>query len=110
MGCLGAGGELGTVGALWFYDISDPSSPTLLGSFSTEELDPTKNFCTSHFYNFVPGSALLVVGWYRSGIIVVDYSDPSSPTEHASFLPQGAHFCPRAIGATPSTGTRSSRA
>lgn len=90
-GCLGEGGG-GTAGALWFYDVSHPSKPGLKGSFSTEELNPAKNFCTSHFYNFIPGTQLLVVGWYRSGMIVVDYSDPSSPKEHAAFLPMGAHY------------------
>lgn len=86
------GGAAAAVGALWFYDISDPSSPSLMGSFSTEELDPPKVPCTSHFYNFIPGEEKIVIGWYKSGLIVVDYADPMQPQEHGKFLPEGGDF------------------
>ncbi|HWB71089.1 MAG TPA: hypothetical protein VG452_02645, partial [Egibacteraceae bacterium] len=88
-GCLGL--ERG-VGALWFYDTTDPARPLPLGSFSTSELDPTKVPCTSHFFNFVPDSAQVVVGWYRSGVIVADFTDPAQPREQAVFLPEGGDF------------------
>lgn len=90
-GCLGTG-SLGLVGALWFYDISDPAAPRPLGSYSTEELSPTDMPCTSHFYNFVPGTSLLSVGWYRSGMVVVDYEDPASPRTEAVFEPANTDF------------------
>lgn len=86
-GCLGTGSR-GLVGALWFYDVSDPAIPRPLGSFSTEERS-TSTLCTSHFYNFVPGTTYLVVGWYESGMLVVDYADPSSPRQHAFLRPGG---------------------
>lgn len=90
-GCLGTD-SLGGVGALWFYDISDPHNPRLRGSYSTDELDPLEPLCTSHFYNFVPGTTLLSVGWYHSGMIVVDYADPAAPTTAATFEPAGGNF------------------
>lgn len=90
-GCLGQGSG-GTAGALWFYDVTDPAAATLTGSFSTTQLNPAKNFCTSHWYNFIPGTELLVVGWYGSGMFVVDYSDPAAPAEHANFRPAGTNY------------------
>lgn len=80
-----------TLGALWFYDISDPASPALQGAFSTSEAS-LETPCTSHFYNFVPGTTLLAVGWYKSGMIVVDYEDPAAATEHAVYEPVGGDF------------------
>lgn len=79
------------VGALWFYDISDPAAPSLLGTFSTSEASP-ENPCTSHFYNFVPGTSLLAVGWYKSGMIVVDYSALPETSEFAVYEPVGGDF------------------
>lgn len=80
-----------TLGALWFYDIEDPASPSLQGSFSTSEASP-ETPCTSHFYNFIPGTTLLTVGWYKSGMMVVDYEDPLMATEHAVYEPVGGDF------------------
>lgn len=85
-GCLGPAQE--TVGALWFYDTSDPAMPVPRGAFSTDELSDDQ-LCTSHFYNFIPGTELLVVGWYESGLIVVDYSGLPRGIEHAYLRPGG---------------------
>lgn len=85
-GCLGPAQE--TVGALWFYDTTDPEMPVPQGAFSTDELSDAQ-LCTSHFYNFIPGTELLVVGWYESGMIVVDYSDLPQGIEHAYLRPGG---------------------
>lgn len=90
-GCQGTG-SIGGLGALWFYDVSDPSSPTPLGSFSPTERNPTQLQCTSHFYNFVPGEDLVSVGWYRAGAILADFSDPARPAERAAFAPYDASF------------------
>lgn len=88
-GCLGV--EQGVTGALWFYDVADPSFPVPLGSFASGEAAP-KTLCTSHFYNFIPGTTLLAVGWYESGMLVVDYEDPSSAFEHAFYRPDDATY------------------
>jgi hypothetical protein len=78
-------------GALWFYDIGIPEAPVFLGTFSTDDLS-TDMPCTSHFYNFIPGTTLLTVGWYKAGMIVVDYANRTMPREHAVYLPTGGDF------------------
>lgn len=88
-GCLSTTAD--PLGALWFFDISVPEAPLLLGTFSTSELAADMP-CTSHFFNFIPGTTLLTVGWYKSGIIVVDYANRTAPTEHAVFQPAGGDF------------------
>lgn len=88
-GCLATTQD--PIGALWFYDISDPALPILEGTFSTAEL-AEKMPCTSHFYNFIPGTTLLTVGWYKSGMLVVDYGGLPQTSEHAVFTPTGGSF------------------
>ena len=87
-GCLSAP----TAGAVWFYDVTDPTLPVLQGSFAPSKPQPTASPCSSHFYNFIPDSTLLVVGWYEAGIVVVDYANPTLPQQHAVFLPQLGNF------------------
>lgn len=91
---VGANGCLGdrTTGALWFYDVTNPELPLLQGSFAPETPRPTASPCTSHFYNFVPGTTFVVVGWYEAGIVVVDYADPTLPVEAGVFLPELGNF------------------
>ncbi len=92
-GCAGTG-TLGAVGALWFYDTSMPEVPLLEGSYSTAELAASLE-CTSHFYNFVPGTSQVVTGWYESGMIVTDFSNPTLPTTVGVYDPDetgGASF------------------
>lgn len=76
-----------TLGALWFYDTTDPSDPQLLGWFkmpvpednawNREWMYPS---CTSHFGEVVEGRDKVVVGWFHAGVALVDFSDPSNPT------------------------------
>jgi hypothetical protein len=99
--CVGASRS----GALWFYDLADPRAPTLLGTFAPATPMPDKGFCTSHFYNFVPGSDRLVTSWMEGGAFVVDYGSlpglrgngapaplTAAAQEQAWFLPVGASF------------------
>ena len=75
---------------LWFYDLSDPTSPMLLGSWAPKSCEPSEQAeraCSSHWYNFVPGTHLLVSAWRHEGVFVVDYSDPAAPVEIAYFRP-----------------------
>jgi hypothetical protein len=88
-GCLPSTSD--PAGALWFYDIGVPEVPVFMGTFSTSEAAPDMP-CTSHFYNFIPGTTLLTVGWYKSGMIVVDYANRTRPTEHAVYQPEGGDF------------------
>lgn len=87
------------IGALWFYDISDPENPEMLGWFapdvpvqqhsdafvSTAQSNPTATpfsmSCTSHFGDLIPGHEKVVMGWYQAGVLVIDFSDPSNPVQ-----------------------------
>lgn len=78
------GTEAGAVstptGALWFYDISEPTAPVLQGYVSA----PTPSegnaaTCTAHFGDFVGDRPLFAMGWYTAGVLLVDFSDPTRP-------------------------------
>ncbi len=74
-----------TVGAVWFYDISNEEAPVPLGHVSapapTDDVGPTMaaSACTAHFGDFVPDRDKLVVGWYIAGTLLIDFSDPTNP-------------------------------
>jgi hypothetical protein len=86
-----AGGALGPacatghdpLGAIWFFDVTDPANPVLKGSFSLPR--PRVIACTAHNFNVIPGIErdVLVSGFYRGGVAVVDFTDPSAPFEVA---------------------------
>lgn len=111
-GCLFYDEATGTssfTGALWFYDISDEASPQLLSWLSpptvvneqpeadTENMDPTNPLgildnlpsCTAHFGTLVPGEEKLVMAWYHAGVVLIDFSDPSSPMIIDQFQDEG---------------------
>lgn len=72
------------LGALWFFDVTDPANPVEKGFFS---LPRQRGYaCTAHNYNVVPvaGRNILVSAWYTGGISVVDFTDPSAPREIAN--------------------------
>jgi len=54
-------------GAIWFYDISDPSTPVLQGYVSapTETENPAP--CTAHFGDVVGDREVLATGCYQPG-------------------------------------------
>lgn len=83
--CSGTG--TGISGALWFYDVSDPTTPKQLGHFVPPRA--VDGLCTAHNFSVIPGIErdALVTAWYSAGTMVVDFSDPSSPTEFAHYLP-----------------------
>lgn len=79
--------------ALWFWDISDLATPTPLGYYaisynSATATDPS--LCTTHFGTLVEDRDLFVIGWYTAGVGIVDFSDPTDPTEIAHYEPDGA--------------------
>ena len=86
------------MGSIWIYDISNPQLPMLVGHADPPRGDDgvgtllgwVESWCTSHHYNFVPGTKLLVSGWYTGGTNVLDLSDPSAPEEIAYYLPEDA--------------------
>ncbi len=81
----------GPTGNLWFYDISDETAPVLLGHVSPEaydgftEGDPTDvetaatGSCTSHFGRLVEDTDFLVMSFYSSGVLLIDFTDPEVP-------------------------------
>jgi hypothetical protein len=79
-GCLSgdAAGHL-PLGALGFYDISDPKKPVLRSLFSLPQREASIP-CTAHNFNVVPtlnGRKVLVAGWQNGGTTVLDFTDPS---------------------------------
>jgi hypothetical protein len=64
-GAAGGGGcaadKDSTIGAMWFYNIEDPSNPQLAGHYSLPRIPPTTEDeasrsvrCTTHLYNILP--------------------------------------------------------
>jgi hypothetical protein len=82
-------------GALYAYDISDPTRPLFRGQFSSPRgavpvgtlVTPV---CTAHNFNFIPGTKKVVTSWYTGGTSVVDFADAASPKEVAHFRPEDA--------------------
>lgn len=87
-------------GALWFYDVSNPATPVLVGYYNVPRGSAVSSFfatpntwCTAHMYNFKPGTRLLTTAWYQGGINVLDVADPRSPKELA-YYQSGDDFSP----------------
>lgn len=91
-----AGSSNSPIGALWFYDISDPTTPLPLGYYNvprrsnpetTNEAGYMK--CTSHNFNILPMKDkkryVASVGYRSAGFSVVDFSDPAAPKEIAHY-------------------------
>ena len=81
-GC-GPGGDHVPLGALWFYDISDPANPTPKATYRIPQVVATA-FCSAHNFNTVPltnGKNVLVSAWYNGGTTVVDFTDPTTPKQ-----------------------------
>lgn len=83
----------GPTGAMWAYDISNPQAPVLQGYFGTTHgpavwttADGRAKWCTSHNFNFIPGTYQMVQSWYSAGFNVIDWSDPTSPEEIAYYV------------------------
>ena len=91
-----AGDQNSPVGALWFYDVSDPANPSLLGYYNvprgsrpdTPE-EAAYIACTSHNFNILPmkdpTKYIATVGYRSAGFSVVDFSDPSNAVETAFY-------------------------
>ena len=88
----------GPTGALFMYDISTPSLPIPVSYYGIDRSPQypvgssnvdRNTWCTSHLFNFVPGTYRLVTSWYASGMNVVDFSDPMNPVEIAHYMGTG---------------------
>jgi hypothetical protein len=85
LSCSGATSS--PLGALWFYDVSDPNNPVQKGFFSQPR--SAGGLCTAHNFMVVPGIVknALVTAWYSAGVMTVDFSDPDNPKEIAHYVP-----------------------
>jgi hypothetical protein len=86
-GCLD-GNEHLPIGAIWFYDVSNPAVPLLRGTFRIPQA-VTATLCTAHNFNTVPVDTerdLLVSAWYRGGTTVVDFTDPGNPQQVGYYI------------------------
>lgn len=83
----------GPIGNLWFYDISDEQNPTLLGHVSPEVYDDPADLtgsCTAHFGRLLEDTGFLVMGWYTSGVVLVDFRDPANPVLTDRLVQEGS--------------------
>lgn len=89
----GVGGEDSFIGAAWFYDVSDPENPELLGhhsyprppSMGADAITGARPRWTNHNFSVIPmkdaKKYLLAVSYYLGGISVVDFSNPADAKE-----------------------------
>lgn len=75
-------------GAIWFYDISDPATPEMLG-YVAPPAGPAGTVCTAHNFNVIEGHDMLVAGFYGAGTLLVDFSDPTAPFIVQQQQPEG---------------------
>lgn len=87
-GCLTPGNS--PLGALWFYDVSDPTSPQLRGFFQMPQVEASA-LCTAHNYNVVPlkgNKDILTIAWDDGGTHVIDFTDPANPEQVGYYIPR----------------------
>ncbi len=90
-GCIG-GNEHVPIGAIWFYDVSNPALPLLRGTFRIPQ-SVISTICTAHNFNTVPLETerdLLVSAWYNGGTTVVDFTDPANPQQVGYYIVRSA--------------------
>ena len=86
------------VGAMWFYDISDPSAPVQVGRFGPPRTafpdspeEAARHACTNHNMTVLPmkdpKKYIVSTSWYAAGISLIDFSDPANPEETAYYVP-----------------------
>lgn len=68
----------GPLGNLFFYDITDEANPVLRGSISPGA-ESQRGSCTAHFGGIVEDQALVVMAFYSSGIVLVNFDDLDNP-------------------------------
>jgi hypothetical protein len=118
-GAAGGGGCTGDkdspVGAMWFYDVTDPASPENVGHYSLPRVpnvdspDELARFrCTTHIYTILPmkdpKKYIAVSSFYSGGISAVDFSDPANPKEIGHYLSSREESTPTAGRRTGTTG------
>lgn len=72
-----------SLGSIWLYDITNPFVPVPVGHADPPRGDDgvgtlfgwVPSWCTSHHYNFIPGTKILTTGWYTAGTNLLDLAD-----------------------------------
>lgn len=88
----------GRIGAMWFYDITDPENPKEVGhygpprtAFPTTAESAARHACTNHNFNILPmknpKKYVAVTSYYAAGLSALDFSDPANPKEIAYYVP-----------------------
>jgi hypothetical protein len=82
------------VGAIWFYDVSDPTTPVPISWVAppvpADNTPPAP--CTAHFGEILPGRDKIVVGWRAAGSVLVDFADVRNPEILDDALPVGDNW------------------
>ncbi|MFP5352216.1 MAG: LVIVD repeat-containing protein [Actinomycetota bacterium] len=87
----------GPTGSLWAYDFTVRQAPALIGHWGPKRgplpagsSNYNRNtWCSAHLFNFIPGTYTLVGSWYAGGMSVVDFSNPTLPSEVAHYMGTG---------------------
>ncbi len=90
-----AGHQRSPIGAMWFYDITDPEAPGVAGYYNVPRRAAPESAaeaaymkCTTHNFMILPTkdkSYVAVAGYRSAGLSVVDFTDPATPKEIAHY-------------------------
>lgn len=91
--CTGSDAE--RMGALWIYDIRDPSDPHRLSHFTLPRSSVMpEEPCSPWDINMIPAADpdrhVALVGWMAGGLTAIDLSDPAHPVELGHWQPAPA--------------------
>lgn len=86
----------GPTGSVWVFDITTPELPVPVGHWGPQRGaapvgTSATGWCTAHNLNFIGKSRQAVISWYTGGTSVVDFENPTVPTEVAYFWPSDAN-------------------
>ncbi len=103
-GGAAAGGCVGNpevpMGAMWFYDITDPKNPKEVGFWAPPRVftppddanEAQRPRCTTHNFNVLPMKDskryIAVSSYYSVALSVVEFSDPANAKELGYYLPK----------------------
>lgn len=103
-GGAAAGGCVGNsqvpMGAMWFYDITDPTAPKEAGYWAPPRVftppddadEAQRPRCTTHNFNVLPmkdaSQYIAVSSYYSVALSIIDFSDPAAPKELGYYLPK----------------------
>lgn len=78
-------------GAIWFYTIDGYQFGGLQG-FLPPPAGDAGTVCTAHNFNVIDGRDMAVAGFYGQGTLLIDFSDPTSPTVVDHEVPGGSSW------------------